>query len=112
MPGAAHMIVERQMPAPLIVTLFRTMCPGIWNGPSGIHTVPPAPAAEIAALKAAVASVAPVGSAPLLVTEPEPDGCAGGPATLRKAATTLVSAAAASPPSPWHRNSHTTRPVH
>ena len=66
------------MPAPLMVTLFRIRWPGILNVPSGIQTVPPAPAAEIAALNAAVESAAPVGSAPLLVTETEPAGWASG----------------------------------
>ena len=66
------------MPAPLIVTLLTMMWPGILNVPSGIQTVPPAPAAEIAELNAAVESAAPVASAPLLVTETEPAGCASG----------------------------------
>ena len=72
-------IVECHMPAPLMVTLLqRSMWPGILNVPSGIQTVPPAPAAVIAELNAAVESAAPVGSAPLLVTETEPAGWASG----------------------------------
>ena len=50
--------------------------------PSGIQTVPPAPAAAIAELNAAVESAAPVGSAPLLVTETEPAGWDSAPADV------------------------------
>src|SRR5882724_10943364 len=88
------------MPAPLMVTLFRIRwlhpipqplpLPGIRNVPSGIHTVPPAPAAEIAELNAAVESAAPVGSAPRLVTDTEPAGCARAPATFSKSAKSIV----------------------
>jgi hypothetical protein len=69
------------MPAPRILMLLRTRCPVTRKRPGGIHTVPPGPAAAIAALKAAVALAAPVGSAPWLVTETAPDGCASGAAT-------------------------------
>ena len=53
--------VEYHMPAPAIVTLLTLMWPGMLYVPGGIHTVPPAPAAVIAALNALVESVAPVG---------------------------------------------------
>src|SRR3954466_5683332 len=78
------------MPAPLIVTLLTAMCPGILKVPSGIHTVPPAPAAWIAEVNAAVESAAPVGSAPLLVTLTEPLGWARAPATASKSAKSIV----------------------
>ena len=52
------------MPAPAIVTLLTAMWPGMLYVPGGIHTVPPLPAAVIAALNALVESFAPVGSAP------------------------------------------------
>ena len=44
------------------------MCPGMLYVPGGIHTVPPDPAALIAALKAFVESPAPEASAPSLVS--------------------------------------------
>ena len=52
--------------------------------------MPPAPAAEIAELNAAVESAEPVASAPLLVTEMEPAGCARAPATFSKSAKSMV----------------------
>ena len=58
--------------------------------PGGIQTVPPAPAAVIAALNAVVESAAPVGSAPLLTTETEPDGWLSAPATCSKSARSIV----------------------
>ena len=54
--------------------------------PGGIHTVPPAPAAAIAALNALVESFTPDESAPSLVTETEPDGCASATPTCSKSA--------------------------
>src|SRR6201995_4255737 len=88
------------MPAPLIVTLFSTrwlhcmeqplVLPGILKVPSGIHTVPPAPAAAMADWKAAVESAAPVGSAPLDTTDTEPDGWARAGATFSKSAKSIV----------------------
>src|SRR3982750_3464254 len=98
------MTVERHMPAPLTVTLLRIRWPGILKVPSGIQTVPPGPAAEIAALKAAVESAAPVGSAPRLVTETEPAGCARAPATFSKSAKSIVYEDAVSSASTWRRN--------
>src|SRR5437016_13903212 len=98
------MTVARHIPAPLIVTLFRIRWPGILNVPSGIHTAPPAPAAEMAELKAAVESAEPVGSAPLLVTETEPDGCARAPATFSKSAKSMVYDDAVSSASTCRRN--------
>jgi hypothetical protein len=92
------------MPAPLIVTLFRIRWPGILNVPSGIQTVPPAPAAEIAELNAAVESAAPVGSAPLLVTETAPAGCAAAAGTFSKSARSIVYDEAVSPASTCNRN--------
>src|SRR4030081_580884 len=88
------------MPAPLTVTLFRIrwlhpipqplVLPGILKVPSGIHTVPPGPAAVIAELNAAVESAAPVGSAPLLATEIEPAGWARAPVAFSKAGESIV----------------------
>src|SRR4051794_15610484 len=92
------------MPAPLIVTLLSTRCPGIRNVPSGIHTVPPAPAAETADSNAAVESAAPDGSAPLLVTDTEPAGCASAPDTFSKSAKSTVYDDAVSSASTWSRN--------
>src|SRR5437773_2227193 len=92
------------MPAPLMVTLLSTRWPGILNVPEGIHTVPPAPAAEIAELKAAVESFAPVGSAPWLVTETEPPGWERGPATDSKSAKSIVYEPAVSSESTCSRN--------
>src|SRR3954453_18040987 len=99
------------MPAPLTVTLLSTRwtqeplqpgpLPGILKVPSGIHTVPPAPAAAIAELNAAVESLTPVGSAPLLVTETEPAGCASAPATFSKSAKSMVYEDAVSSASTW-----------
>lgn len=66
------------------------MCPGMLYVPGGIHTVPPEPAAAIAALKAAVASAPPVASAPLLVTDTEPDGCGRAAPTCSKSAKSMV----------------------
>src|SRR3981081_2106127 len=97
-------MVERHMPAPLIVMLFKIRGPGILQVPSGIHTVPPAPAAEIAELNAAVESAAPVASAPLLVTDTEPVGCARAPATLSKSAKSIVYDEAVSAASTCRRN--------
>src|SRR6185369_5360109 len=100
MPGALPVITERHMPAPLMVTSLTMMCehdieqplvlPGILNVPSGIHTVPPAPAAAIAELNAAVESAAPDGSAPKLVTETEPAGWDSAGATVSKSAKSMV----------------------
>jgi len=56
--------VEYHMPAPVTVTLLTMMWPGMLYVPGGIHTVPPDPAAVIAALKAFVESATPVESAP------------------------------------------------
>src|SRR5689334_25037279 len=92
------------MPAPLMVTLFRIRCPGILKVPSGIQTVPPAPAAEMAALNAPVASAEPVGSAPWLVTDTEPDGCDSAPATFSKSAKSTVYDDALLPASTCSRN--------
>lgn len=78
------------MPAPAIVTLFTLMWPGMLNVPGGIHTVPPAPAALIAALNALVASFTPVASAPSLVTETEPAGCVRAGPTCSKSAKSIV----------------------
>src|SRR5258705_6064037 len=78
------------MPAPAIVTLLTAMWPGLLYVPGGIHTVPPAPAAAIAELNAAVASATPVASAPLLVTDTEPDGCASAAPTCSKSAKSIV----------------------
>src|SRR3954452_4519924 len=94
MPGAAPVIVEYHMPAPAIVTLLTMMCPGILYVPCGIHTVPPAPAALIAALNADVASAPPVLSAPLLVTDTEPAGCVSAAPTASKSAKSMVVVAA------------------
>ena len=58
--------------------------------PGGIQTVPPAPAAEIAALNAFVESFTPVESAPSLVTETEPDGCVSAAPTCSKSAKSTV----------------------
>ncbi len=80
------------------------MWPGILKVPSGIHTVPPAPAAEIAELNAAVESAAPVGSAPLLVTETEPDGWESAAATFSKSAKSIVYDDAVSSASTCSRN--------
>src|SRR5438132_2730217 len=92
------------MPAPLTVTLLTAMCPGILYVPSGTNTVPPAPAAAIAEVNAAVESAAPVGSAPLPTTDTDPDGCARAPATVSKSAKSMVYDAALSPASTWRRN--------
>ena len=78
------------MPAPSTVTLLTEMCPGMLNVPCGIHTVPPEPAALIAALNALVESATPVGSAPLLVTETDPAGWVSGAATASKSASSIV----------------------
>ena len=64
------------MPAPSTVTLLTMMWPGMLYVPGGIQTVPPAPAAVIAALNALVESSTPVGSAPSLTTDTEPAGWA------------------------------------
>jgi hypothetical protein len=58
--------------------------------PGGIHTVPPEPAALIAALNALVASFTPVGSAPSLVTDTEPEGWVSGALTCSKSAKSIV----------------------
>ena len=58
--------------------------------PGGIQTVPPAPAAVIAALNALVESFTPVGSAPSLTTETEPLGWDSGAATFSKSARSIV----------------------
>src|SRR4051794_4693936 len=92
------------MPAPLIVTLFTAMCPGILKVPSGIHTVPPAPAAWIAELNAPVESAAPVASAPRLVTETEPAGADRAPETFSKSAKSIVYDEAELPASTWNLN--------
>src|SRR3954452_9926660 len=81
---------ERHMPAPLMVMLLTAMWPRILNVPSGIHTVPPAPPEAIAAFIAAVESCPPVGSAPLLVIETEPDGWADAAPTFSKSAKSTV----------------------
>ena len=52
--------------------------------------MPPEPAAAIAALKALVESAAPVGSAPSLVTETEPDGWVSVAPTFSKSARSMV----------------------
>src|SRR6476620_3070163 len=101
------------MPAPLMVTLFRIRwlhpipqpgpLPGILKVPSGIQTVPPAPAAAMAELNAAVESATPVGSAPLLVTETDPAGWDSAPATFSKSAKSMVYAEAPAV-STWRRN--------
>ncbi len=84
------------MPAPAIVTLFTPMWPGTLKLPGGIHTVPPGPAALIAALNAPVASFTPVASAPSLVTETEPAGCGSAAPICSKSAKSMVYAAAVS----------------
>src|SRR3954469_20562192 len=91
------MTVDRHMPAPLIVTLFTAMWPGILKVPSGIHTVPPAPAAWLAALNPAVAPAPPAGSAARRrgrAPGPPPRGgragARAGPATLSKSAKSIV----------------------
>src|SRR5580692_12210905 len=66
------------------------MWPGMLYVPGGIHTVPPEPAAVIAALNALVESAAPVGSAPSLTTDTEPDGWLSGAATFSKSAKSIV----------------------
>src|SRR5690242_10742849 len=81
---------ERHMPAPLIVMLLTAMCPRILKVPSGIHTVPPAPAAAIAWFIADVESCAPVGSAPLLVIDTDPAGCESAGPTFSKSAKSIV----------------------
>ena len=60
------------------------------NVPGGIHTVPPAPAAAMAALNAEVASATPVASAPLLVTDTEPAGWVSAAPTFSKSAKSIV----------------------
>src|SRR3954452_4368536 len=81
---------ERHMPAPLMVMLLTAMWPRILNVPSGIHTVPPAPADAIAAFIAEVESCTPVGSAPLLAIDTEPAGCDSAPPTFSKSAKSMV----------------------
>jgi len=58
--------------------------------PDGIQTTPPAPAAVMASLNALVESFTPVGSAPSLTTETEPDGWVSGAATSSKSARSMV----------------------
>src|ERR1700749_2137407 len=78
------------MPAPATVTLLTMMWPGMLYVPGGIQTVPPAPAAVVAALKALVEAAAPGGAAPSLTTDTEPDGGLSGAATFAKAARSIV----------------------
>src|SRR5215470_16452453 len=92
------------MPAPRIVTLFTMMCPGTRKVPAGIQTVPPAPAELIAELNADVESAEPVGSAPKLVMETEPDGWASAAPTFSKSAKSMVYEEAVSPASTCNRN--------
>ncbi len=84
------MTVEYHMPAPATVTSLTMMWPGMSYVPGGIHTVPPAPAAVIAALNALVESFTPVGSAPSPVTDTEPAGWLSGAATCSKSAKSIV----------------------
>ena len=90
------MTVEYHIPAPAIVTLLTLMWPGMLYVPGGIHTVPPAPAAVIAALNALVESAAPVASAPSLVTDTEPAGWVSAAPTCSKSAKSIVYEAAVS----------------
>src|SRR3954469_24474995 len=92
------------MPAPLTVMLLTAMCPRILKVPGGIHTVPPAPAAEIAWFIAEVESCTPVGSAPLLAIETEPAGCESGALTFSKSAKAIVYDEAVVPASTCRRN--------
>src|SRR5258705_1993500 len=81
---------ECHIPAPLMVMLLTAMWPRILNVPAGIQTVPPAPAELMAEFMAPVESAAPVGSAPVLVIETEPDGWASGAPTFSKSAKSMV----------------------
>src|ERR1700761_7151162 len=104
MPGAVPVMVEYHMPAPATVTLLTMMWPGMLYVPGGIHTVPPAPAALIAALNADVASALPVASAPSLVTDTEPAGWASAEPTCSKSAKSIVYDDAVSSASTWRVN--------